>query len=318
MPDRIIPAPQTGLTTLVAEAEAAQELAAEARAEATRRAYASDWRSFEAWCASRGVPSLPTHPGALGAYLAALDGQGKRPSTIRRAVVAIAGKNRAAGHPSPWGHPTVRDVYHGILRKRGVRPRKKRALLYEMLSTMVRLMPDDLRGTRDRALLLVGWSGAFRREELVSIHVEHVTFEERGMRILVPKSKTDQIGRGFEKGIHAAKTPAMCPVRALRAWLEGTGITTGPVFRAVDRWGKLGESLGPSAVAEIVKHWAEEAGYDPDEIGAHSLRSGFITSARKRGATIESVMRVSGHRDIATILGYSQADDAFDNPTDKF
>ncbi len=310
--DLTLAAPPAMLATVAAETEAAHAFAQSATAKATRRAYAGAWRRFAAWCQARGAQALPAAPGAVAVYIAALATEGRRVATIGQAINAIASNHRAAGHESPWRDASVRAVWAGIVRECGGRPVKKRAVTYEILAEMVARTPEGLRGARDRALLLVGWSGAFRRGELAAVRIEHLAFSDRGLAILVPRSKTDQTGQGRYKGLNLARTPALCPVRAARAWLDGTGLKEGAFLRAIDRYGHIGDALTGETVGEVVKRYAEDAGYDAREFGGHSLRSGFVTSARKRGATLEQVMAVSHHRDVGIVLGYSQQEDAFD------
>jgi integrase len=310
--------PPATLAVLEAEAQAARDFARESVSGATRRGYASDWRAFAGWCRARGLDSMPAAPDTVALYLAAMAQEGQKTATIHRALTAISVNHRNAGHDSPRRDAGVRAVFRGILRQRGERPTKKRALTHELLAQAVALTPRGLRGARDRALLLVGWSGAFRRSELAAVQVEHMTFSDKGLAILVPRSKTDQAGHGRWKGLNHARSPDLCPVRAARAWLDGAGVSEGPFLRRIDRWGKLGGGLTGSAVLGVVKKYAAMLGQNPREFGGHSLRSGFITSARKRGATVEQIMAISHHKDHAIVLGYSQQDDSFDNPTGLF
>lgn len=161
---------------------------------------------------------------------------------------------------------------------------------------------DRLKDLRDRALLLLGFAGAFRRSELVALNVEDLEADAAGLKIHIRHSKTDQEGAGAT--IAVVKGSIACPVSALRAWLEVAGITTGPVFRSVKKGGKLGDRLMAHSVAEIVKIHAERVGLDPQIFSGHSLRAGFLTSAAKRGASIFKMMDVSRHRSVDTLRGY--------------
>lgn len=310
--------PPAMLATVQAEAEAAHGFAQASQAKATRRAYAGGWRRFAAWCHALGVVSLPAPPAAVALYITHLATSGRGLSTIEQAINAIASNHRAAGHDSPWRDVNVRAVLAGIQRKLGQRPKKKRALTHEMLAAVVALAPHDLRGARDRCLLTLGWAGAFRRAELADVRIEHLTFSDKGLAVLVPRSKTDQGGQGRYKGLNYGKNAATCPVRATRAWIDGAQLKEGPLLRRIDKYGHLGAALTDGAVAAIVKRYVEDAGYDAREFAGHSLRSGFVTSARKRGATLEQVMAVSHHRSTQIVLGYSQVDDSFDNSTNMF
>ncbi len=306
------------LATVAAETEAARGFAQASQAKATRRAYAGAWRRFAAWCQAKGLSSLPAPGEVVAVYLAHLATAGLRVATIQQACNAIASNHRAAGHDSPWRDASVRAVLAGIERQMGKRPRKKRALTYDLLADFVALTPAGLRGARDRCLLTLGWAGAFRRAELAAVRLDHLTFSDKGLAVLVPRSKTDQGGQGRYKGLNFGKVAATCPVRATQAWIAGAMLTEGPLLRSIDRHGHIGDGINGAAVAEIVRQYAEDAGLDARAFGAHSLRSGFITSARKKGATLEQVMAISHHRSASTVLGYSQVDDSFDNSTNLF
>jgi len=168
---------------------------------------------------------------------------------------------------------------------------------------MLQAIPaDTLLGQRDRALLLLGFAGAFRRSELVALKVADLAFEPDGVRVLIRHSKADQEGGGQEIAI--PRGTKMRPVAALRSWLDAASITAGPVFRSVNRHGKVGEALTPQVVALVVKRHADAAGLDPDAFAGHSLRSGFLTSAAEAGADVLRMMEVSRHRRVETVQGY--------------
>jgi site-specific recombinase XerD len=159
----------------------------------------------------------------------------------------------------------------------------------------------DLKGLRDRALLLFGFAGAFRRSEIVALDCEDLEATDLGFKVTIRHSKTDQEGLG--QTIAIVRGSVACPVRALRAWLDAAGITTGPIFRSVRRDGHVGDRLAPQSVAQIVKGYAERAGFDPVLFAGHSLRAGFLTSAAKRGASVFKMMDQSRHRSVETLRG---------------
>jgi integrase len=275
------------------------------RAESTYRAYASDWRHFEAWCRDRGLPSLPAAPQAVMLYLAELGGAGKSLSTIGRRLAAIGQAHRAAGHESPTEHRAVRELLSGMRRTHGSRARGKEALLSENLVAVVSRLGDSLRDTRDRALLLIGFAGAFRRSELVAIQFEDVAFVDEGLVLEIPRSKTDQEGEGREVAIPFGRHPSTCPVSALRKWMEAGAITEGAVFRPVSRHGAVGwPGLTAPAVALLVKERVAAAGLDPALYAGHSLRGGFVTSAALGGAPEWAIMKQTGHRSRAMLDRY--------------
>jgi site-specific recombinase XerD len=161
---------------------------------------------------------------------------------------------------------------------------------------------NDMKGLRDRALLLIGFAGAFRRSELVALNIEDLEESEFGFKVTIRHSKTDQEGAG--QTIAIVRGSLACPVAALKAWLETAGITTGPIFRSVRKGGVVGGRLPAQSVADIVKVYAERVGLDPVLFAGHSVRSGFLTSAAKRGASIFKMMDQSRHRSVETLRGY--------------
>jgi site-specific recombinase XerD len=292
--------------------ERAKAYTVDARASSTRRAYLSDFNAFEAWCSKQGLPSAP--PAAVAVYLAALADAGRKASTIERALAGIAWAQRARGFEWQKAHPTISAVMTGIRRTHGTAPTQKAPVVDQALVLLVGTLRDDLRGLRDRALLTMGWFGAFRRSELVALAVADVKKEREGLVVAVRRSKGDQEGRGAEKGIPYASSPALCPVRALAAWLETAQITEGAIFRAIDRHGRVaGEGLSDRSVARIVQGAAERAGLDPKDFAAHSLRAGFATTAAKKGKSLDAIMRQTLHKSEEVARGYIRHAKLFDD-----
>ena len=296
--------PTPDLATLAPLVERAQAYAESAKASATVRAYERDWMRFEAWCTTTRARSLPARPATVGVYLAFLADSGKRASTIERALAAIAHAHRAHGEEWTKGARAIREVLGGIRRRLGVAPRKKAPIVDADLRALVGALPTGLIGVRDRALLTLAWSGAFRRSEVVALKVRDVTFSSEGVIVTLRRSKTDQEGHGTERGIPFASDPNVCPVRALRAWLDVGAIGDGSIFRAVSRGGRVGAALGDRAVARIVKRAAKRAGLDSDRFAGHSLRSGFATTAAMKGRSLDAIMRQTGHRSERVARGY--------------
>jgi integrase len=206
----------------------------------------------------------------------------------------------------------------GIRRRLAGAPVAKKAPAKDdELAALVGTLSADLAGLRDRALLTLGWFTACRRSELVALKHEDLEFAPEGLRVFVRRSKSDQEGHGLEKGVVYAGNHALCPVRALKAWLDASGITTGAVFRAIDRHGKMSEKrLSDRSVARIVQRAAERAGLDPKRYGGHSLRAGFVTTAAKKGKSLDAIMRQTGHRSVAVVRGYIRHATVFDdNPS---
>lgn len=275
-----------------------------AAADNTKRGYASDFRQFVAWCESAGVQALPADPVDVAAYFARLAQKGRKASTIDRAKAAIRMAHETAGYGNPTGAAVVKVTVKGIRRRLGVAKAKKAPTLTVDVRAMLSTLPDSLQGRRDRALLLIGFAGAFRRSELAGLRVEDVTQTAEGVRILLPKSKTDQEGEGRYVGIKRGQNPATCPVRALADWLASAAVTAGPIFRAVDRHGNVKEALTAQSVALIVKRAVAAAGLDPAVYAGHSLRAGFVTQAYLSGASESNIMRQTGHKASETVRGY--------------
>lgn len=292
----------TELSTQVAQARA---FAADARSEATRKAYRADFAAFVAWAEQNGVPSLPSTEAAVGVYLGVLASAGRKVSTIDRALAGIMFAHLQAGHRLDGRHPAIRDVRAGIRRTLGVAPVKKSPVEDVELRQMLATLGTDVAGLRDRALLVLGWTGAFRRSELVALEHRDVVTGRDGLTITLRRSKTDQEGRGTEKGLPYAGDPDVCPVRALGAWLEATGIVEGALFRSVDRHGNVSaEPLSDRSVARIVQRAALDAGLDPARFAGHSLRAGFATTAARKGKTLDAIMRQTGHKSERIARGY--------------
>ena len=294
--------------------ERAREYTVDARASSTRRAYLSDFASFQGWCAKHGLPSAPTTPEAVAVYLASLADAGRKASTIERALAGIAWAQRGRGFPWQRAHPAISAVMTGIRRKLGMAPAQKAPVIDLELARLVATLGGDLRGLRDRALLTMGWFGAFRRSELVALTVADVKKEREGLVVAVRRSKGDQEGRGAEKGIPYASSPALCPVRALDAWLEASRVAEGPIFRAIDRHGRVAsEGLSDRTVARIVQATAKRAGLDPKAFAGHSLRSGFATTAAKKGKSLDAIMRQTLHKSEQVARGYIRHAKLFDD-----
>jgi len=305
----------TGVATVpvsyAPELERAADLARQEKAEATRRAYRSDFEIFRQWCAARQISALPASAECVAAFLAHEVENGKRPSTIGRRLAAIRYAHKLAGHLVPTDDERVKATVRGIRRTLGTAPRKKSPATAERIIPMAVGAGDDLKAIRDRALLLIGFAGAFRRSELVALDCEDIEETETGLRVTIRHSKTDQEGSGATIAI--VRGSVACPVAALRAWREAAGITIGALFRAVRKGGKVAERLSAQSVAEIVKIHAERLGLDPAAYAGHSLRAGFLTSAAKRGANMFKMMDVSRHKSVDTLRGYVRDAELFED-----
>lgn len=228
---------------------------------------------------------------------------------------AIAYRHRLEQLANPVDTEVVRAVLKGIRRQHKVAPARKDPLRRSPLAEVVAEIPTDtLTGLRDRAVLLVGFAGAFRRSELVAIDVEHLDFTtDRGVLVTIPASKTDQEGAGDTVPLHRAADAALCPVRALRAWLDGGGLTAGPMFRRMHRGERLGGRLSSQSVALIVKRRARAAGLDPARLAGHSLRAGYTTTAAALQVEERKIARVTRHKNLAVLRGYIRPETAFED-----
>jgi integrase len=278
-----------------------------ADAPATLRAYASDLKNYEAWCERHGLVALPATPEVVGAYLAAA-GEGYAMQTLRRRVAAIARASGVAGHPLDTKHPAIRETLRGIGRTHGSRGRRSAALTTSELKRLSGICETGLSGDRDRALLLTGFAGALRRSELVALDVEHLSWSDEGVKLLLAKSKTDKEGEGAEVMIVFGRHEATCPVRALRRWLEANGIQAGPVFRKVNKAGRVeGRRLSEDAVRQILLRRAAQAGVKgslAEPVSPHGLRAGFVTTAYRNGVPDEEIMGHTRHRSLTTMRSY--------------
>jgi integrase len=285
-----------------AEIDAAIAYAVAEKSAATRTAYASDWQDFTAWCLARSATPLPAHQGLVAAYLSHLAQSGRKASTIGRRAAAIADRHKAAGYEKPTNAEGVKATLRGIRRSIGSASMGKAPATHDLVGQMLAACPETLRGLRDRALLAFGFATAMRRSELVALCVEDLTETAEGYRVLIRHSKTDQEAQGQTIAVpHGYRRR---PVEHLKRWLEAAGIRSGPLFREVCR-GCVGEqALTAQVVALRIKRLAKLAGLDPATLSAHSLRSGYITSAARSGASIWKLADQSRHRSLDTLRGY--------------
>ena len=234
---------------------------------------------------------------------------GVKPSTLTRRIAAIRYAHLLAGLPTPTSDEKVRAVLRGIRREKGAAPEKKAPALAELVISMVSHCKDDIQGKRDRALLLLGFAGAFRRSELVALNVEDLQETETGMKIMIRRSKTDQEGKGQEIAIVPGQHA--CPIKAFKEWIEIAGISTGPLFRSIRKNGHLEGRLSEKGAALIVKKYALAAGLEVERYSPHSLRAGLATSAAERGANIWKIMELTRHKSVETLRGYMRGTELF-------
>jgi integrase len=285
-------------------ADQAQEFVMNSKAANTVLAYQRDWTDFTRWCGSHGLVSLPATPDTVALYLSDLAATHKTSTLIRR-TSSISQAHQIAEYESPTHSARVRLVMAGIRRTNGTAADAKTPVLVEDLKRMIARLPEGLLGVRDRALLLIGFCGGFRRSELVGLDVDAVAINRDGIVVNVRHSKTDQDGEGRKIGIPYGSNPATCPVRSLQNWLDASGITEGPLFRPITRHGKMAsQRLSSKAVARIVKRYVKGIGLDASGYAGHSLRSGLATSAAMAGASEAAIMKQTGHRSVMMVRRY--------------
>lgn len=281
------------------------------KAENTLRGYRSDWREFCRWCEGQSIGPLPASPETIAAYIAECAGHLKVGS-IQRRLNAIAEAHKAMALDSPTHSALVRNTLKGIRRTLGTAPVQKAAALTDDIRAMLQVTSIGIIGTRDRALILLGFAGAFRRSELVAVDLEDCAFTKDGLTIMLRRSKVDQEGSGRKLGIPYGSNPETCPVRNLQTWIEQADINTGPLFRSINRHGKIQAArLSGADVARIVKKLARRAGLDPAMYAGHSLRAGHATSAAIAGASERSIMNQTGHRSVQMVRRYIREGNLF-------
>ena len=284
--------------------EQVREFIRASKAESTLRGYKSDWRHFCRWSESHSLCPLPASPEAVASYIAECAARLKVGS-IQRRLNAIAEAHKAVGLDSPTAAGIVKNTLKGIKRTLGTAAVQKAPALTDDIRTMVSVADSGLIGLRDRALILLGFAGAFRRSEVVSLDVADLDFGRDGLTVTLRRSKTDQEGQSRKIGIPYGSNPETCPVRVVQTWLEQAALTTGPVFLSINRHGKVRQGrLAPADVARIVKKLALRADLDPTKYAGHSLRAGHATAAAVAGASERSIMAQTGHRSVMMVRRY--------------
>jgi integrase len=284
--------------------EQVREYIRASKAESTLRGYSADWRDFITWCELHNLCPLPALPEVVASYIAECAGRLKVGS-IQRRLNAIAEAHKAVGLESPTSTGIVRNTLKGIKRTIGTAAVQKAPTLTDDIRAMNAASGAGMIGLRDRALILLGFAGAFRRSELVSLDVADLDFSRDGLTVTLRRSKTDQEGQGRKVGVPYGSNPETCPVRVLQSWLELAGIDSGPVFRSLNRHDHVQPGrLSPIDVARIVKKLAERAGLDPAKFAGHSLRAGHATAAAIAGASERSILKQTGHRSVQMVRRY--------------
>ena len=283
----------------------------------TLRAYKSDFKDFELFCAKHSFNSLPTEPKVVSLYLTNLSTSCKM-STLRRRLVSIGVVHRLKGHYLDTKHPVIIENLLGIKRKKGSIQTGKKPILINHLKQIINIIDDQkiekIKKLRNRTLILVGFGGGFRRTELVSINYEDLDFVKEGVKITLRRSKTDQFGEGIIKGLPYFANEKYCPVLSLKNWLTLSKIKSGPIFKRFAKGSIItSHRLTDQSVVLIIKECLKIAGIDNQNFSGHSLRSGFATVAADSGADERSIMAMTGHKTTQMVRRYIKEANIFKN-----
>ena len=288
------------------------------KAKNTIRAYKSDFRDFGLFCAQNGFKSLPSEPKIVSLYLTHLSTKEIKMSTLKRRLVSIGVIHKLKGHYLDTKHPIIIENIMGIKRRKGSLQKGKKPLLINNLKIIINVIDEynnqDLKKFRDRSIILMGFSGGFRRNEIVSLDYDDLDFVSEGLKITLKRSKTDQFGEGSIKGLPYFDNPQYCPVLSLKNWIEISNISSGPLFRRFSKGSKLSENrLTDQTVALLIKKYLKLAGIDNKNYSGHSLRSGFATAAAESGAEERSIMAMTGHKSTEMVRRYIKEANLFKN-----
>jgi len=289
------------------------------KANNTIRAYKSDFRDFGLFCAQNGFKSLPSEPKIISLYLTHLSTNEVKMSTLKRRLVSIGVIHKLKGHYLDTKHPIIIENIMGIKRRKGSIQKGKKPLLINNLKHIINVIDEynkdeDLKRLRDRSIILIGFSGGFRRNEIVSIDYDDLDFVNEGLKINLKRSKTDQFGEGLVKAIPYFDNTQYCPVMSLKNWIKISNILSGPLFRRFSKGSKLSENrLTDQTVALLIKKYLKLANIDSKNYSGHSLRSGFATSAAEAGAEERSIMAMTGHKSTEMVRRYIKEANLFKN-----
>jgi len=288
------------------------------KASNTVRAYKSDFKDFGLFCAQNGFKSLPSEPKIVSLYLTHLSTRDMKMSTIKRRLVSIGVIHKLKGHYLDTKHPSIIENIMGIKRRKGSVQNGKKPLLISNLKALINVIDEqkkeEIKKIRDRSIILIGFSGGFRRNEIVSLDFDDLDFVTEGLKISLRRSKTDQFGEGLVKGLPYFKNARYCPVQSLKKWIEISKINNGPLFRRFSKGSNLTENrLTDQTVALLIKQYLQLAGIDSKNFSGHSLRSGFATSAAESGAEERSIMAMTGHKSTEMVRRYIKEANLFKN-----
>ena len=284
----------------------------------TVRAYKSDFKDFGLFCAKNGFKSIPSEPKIVSLYLTYLSTKEVKMSTLKRRIVSIGVIHKLKGHYLDTKHPSIIENIMGIKRRRGSIQKGKKPLLINSFKQIINVIDeyhhDEIKKFRDRSIILIGFSGGFRRNEIVSLDYDDLDFVEEGLKITLKRSKTDQFGEGSVKGLPYFDNLQYCPVISIKKWIKISDITSGSLFRRLSKGSKLTENrLTDQSVALLLKKYLNLAGIESKNYSGHSLRSGFATSAAESGAEERSIMAMTGHKSTEMVRRYIKEANLFKN-----
>jgi site-specific recombinase XerD len=288
------------------------------KANNTVRAYKSDFNDFLIFCAQNGFKSLPSDPKIVSLYLTYLSTKNAKMSTLKRRLVSIGVIHKLKGLYLDTKHPAIIENIMGIKRRKGSIQKAKKPILINNLKKIINVIDqekkEEIKKLRDRSIILIGFSGGFRRNEIVSIDYDDLDFVPEGLKISIRRSKTDQFGEGFTKALPYFDNSQYCPVVSLKKLLDLSKINTGPVFRRFIKGSKLSEyRLTDQTVALLIKKYINLAGIDSRNYSGHSLRSGFATSAADSGVEERNIMAMTGHKSAEMVRRYIKDANLFKN-----
>ena len=288
------------------------------KANNTVRAYKSDFNDFGIFCARNGFKSLPSNPKIVSLYLTHLSTKDAKISTLKRRLVSIGVIHKLKGHYLDTKHPSIIENIMGIKRRKGSIQKAKKPILINSLKLIIDAIDQEnkqeIKKFRDRSIILIGFSGGFRRNEIVSLDYDDLDFVPEGLKINIKRSKTDQFGEGFTKALPYFDSSQYCPVISLKNWLNISKITSGPIFRRFLKGSKLSENrLTDQTVAILIKEYLNLAGINSKNYSGHSLRSGFATSAAESGVEERNIMAMTGHKSTEMVRRYIKEANLFKN-----
>jgi len=302
------------------------------QAKNTQIAYAKDWKDYQKFCKDYKKDSVPSDYKTVRNYLVYLSGGQKdkiyKLNTIKRRIAAIAAKHKELGHTFNSKHPLIKKQMDSIKRNLKNQLEQTPPLLFDDLKKIIDEIDREIRQNpqkkinyRDKAIILIGWFGAFRRSELVNLKYENVILEENGLIIKMTKSKTDQEGNLEPKGLEKSSNlnSPYCPYYNYLVWLNESKIVSGKIFRHIDTSNIINhESLSDKAIALIIKNRALKSGIENNKLSGHSFRAGFATELARQGATESEIMKTTQHKSADMVRRYIRDAEVLNTAAKKY